>query len=59
MAGFFAGIFIVLIPHFIEDFYGAYFVSVIGVILAGASVTFGVPYAARKLKIIHQKIPLP
>lgn len=53
--GFPVGIFIVLIPHFVQNYYGAYISSSFGVVLACIAITFIVPYLARKNKLLIKK----
>lgn len=53
-AGLPGGILVVLIPHYVEDFYGAYFSMVVGIILAGMAISFLVPLIAHKMIIIHR-----
>ena len=57
IAGFPACIFIILIPHFVTNFYGTYFSSILGMILTAIALVYLVPLVARKNKIIFKKHP--
>ena len=46
------GIFFVLIPHFIDDFYAKYTIQSIGLIIGGMIVSFLAPYLALRWKVI-------